>query len=200
MSINHLLEDFSSYASSTSVEMTDVLLEEQRLEAFEKGYQAGWDDSAAAKKTEAGQVSSDFSQALSDLSFTYAEAFSGLAKGIQPLMLKIVHSVLPKIASQTLGARLSEILTKEVERHGKSPVQIHVAASQVEAVQSLLDKNPGLPAEVRADETLIEGQLRLLFANGNEQEIDVPELIQNISAAIDAFFNDDSNRLQKETA
>ena len=39
MSVSHLLEDFGALTRGDMVEMTDVLLEEQRLEAFEKGYQ-----------------------------------------------------------------------------------------------------------------------------------------------------------------
>lgn len=200
MSISHLLEDFGVFANSSSTDITEVLLEESRLEAFEKGYQAGWDDSAKAKSEEASHISTAFAQSLSELSFTYDEAYAGVLKGLKPLLQQIVCSVLPSAAQQTLGPRLVDMIDELVREHGRQPVQFHVAKDAVGTMTNLLDTDADLTAEVHEDPTLIDGQIRLSFGTVSEQEIDLARLIQNISEAIDAFFTADTFDTQKDIA
>ena len=53
MSIAHLLEDFGETHAHAPIAMDDVSLEDERLEAFEAGYQAGWDDAVKAQTEDA---------------------------------------------------------------------------------------------------------------------------------------------------
>lgn len=188
MTVSHILEDFGAFAQGVAVEMTDVLLEENRLEAFEKGYQAGWDDSARSAAESKDHISASFTQSLADLSFTYEEAYTGALKGLHPLIEQILSAVLPKAAHQTLGLRLTEILDDLIAQHGRQPVQLHVHQDAKEAIQEMLASNVSLPFEVFEDSSLIEGQIRLKFGAVSEQEIDLPGLIHSISEAIDGFF------------
>ena len=70
MTLSALLEDFSEPQPGTTVALTDVMIEEEKLQAFEKGYQAGWDDSAKAQKDSAAHLSEEFASNIRDLSFT----------------------------------------------------------------------------------------------------------------------------------
>ncbi|MEO1139060.1 MAG: flagellar biosynthesis protein [Pseudomonadota bacterium] len=199
MSIGHLLEDFGTFAGGNLVEMTDVLLEEQRLEAFENGYQAGWDDSIKATQDDTGRFSSEFSQTLSDMSFTYQEAYSGLLKGLRPLIDQIVGTVVPDIAKQTLIPRISEILDKLVAEHGRLPTVITVAPGQSRALEQIVDEHDALPVTLREDPTLVDGQLGIRIGDMAEQEIDLGALLSSISGAIDAHFNTEFSE-QKDIA
>lgn len=199
MSITHMLEDFGAFTRGDLVEMTDVLLEEERLEAFENGYQAGWEDSSKAAKDDTGRISSEFSQGLSDLSFTYHEAYSGLLTGLRPLIDQIVGTVVPEIAKQTLIPRISEILDGLVAEHGRLPVVITIAQGQSAALETIADDQASLPVMLQEDPAMTDGQLRIRIGEVAEQEIDLDAVIASISDAIDAHFTTDFGE-QKDIA
>lgn len=195
MSISHLLEDFGVYAQTSPGEMTEVLLEEERLAAFEKGYQAGWDDSAKAQSETSAHVSADLAQNLKDLSFTYHEAYAGMLKGLRPLIQQMVEAVLPRIAHDTLGLQVSEILQDLNESHGRLPVHILAAPDSLGPIRQLVEPITDLPVTLDDDESLTSGQVRIEFGQVAERDIDVPRVLQGISEAITAYFNsDDTDR------
>src|SRR5690554_4305468 len=110
MSISHLLEDFTAEPDLQTTSLSGVALEKQRLEAFESGYKAGWQDAVKAANDEAARISSDFAGNLQDVAFTMAEAQSGLLTALRPLLTGMVNSVLPHLARKTLGERVIETL------------------------------------------------------------------------------------------
>ena len=96
-----LLDRYNDFGSfSDPILTTDAASSDEqesvRLEAFEKGYQAGWDDSSIAHQTEREKVSSELAQNLQDMSFTYHEAYAKLSLAMKPLLTKCVtvHSKL----------------------------------------------------------------------------------------------------------
>ncbi len=199
MSILHLLEDFSDHIAGTPVAVTDVMLEDQKLAAFEKGYQAGWDDSAASQKDSKTRISEDFAQNVRDLSFTYQEAYSGLLGAMHPLISQMVNAVLPVVAQETLGVRIAELLQQHVAAHGQREVSIVTASPNIEGLRAILPQTDTLPIDISEDATLSEGQVHIRVGADWEQEIDLAEVLEGIRAAVDGFFQEASNAL-KETA
>ena len=199
MSVTHLLEDFGESRPGNELFMTDVMIEEQKLDSFEKGYQAGWDDSAKAQKDSSKQISQDFAQSIQDLSFTYQEAYTGFVTEMKPLMRQIVDTVLPKIAMDTLGLRISEMLEQELATHGAQPVRLATAPNSARTLSSLLPEGQAMPLDIEEDDTLAEGQVHLRFGTQSEREIDLQEVLDGISTAVDAFFQETTQTL-KETA
>ncbi|MFN3207695.1 MAG: flagellar biosynthesis protein [Roseovarius sp.] len=188
MSVSHLLEDFGAANPSNVVEMTDVLLEEERLEAFEKGYQAGWDDSAKAQEDDSDRASSEFAQALADISFSYEEAYTSLLDGVRPVIVQVVETVLPAAARDALAPLLAEIIMQEVSLHGRRSVVISVAQGAATAVpRDSLDTLP-VPVTIREDPMLAPDQVQLGFDDSAEQEIDLTATIRQITAAIETYF------------
>lgn len=200
MSVSHLLEDFGAFTRGDVVEMTDVLLEEERLEAFEKGYQAGWDDSSKAQEGQAGHVTAEFSQAIADISFTYEEAFRTLLDGVHPLISQIVRTVLPAAAQATLAPRLTEIIMLQVAEHGRQSVVVRVAPDQAVALQEV-DLTAGqVPFKLQGDASLSPDQVQLRFDDRAEQEIDLQNTIAQITAAIDSYFTTGLAEEQRKSA
>jgi flagellar assembly protein FliH len=200
MSVSHLLEDFGALTRGDLVEMTDVLLEEERLEAFERGYQAGWDDSAKAQESQAGHVSAEFSQAIADITFTYEEAFRNLLDGVRPLITQIVETVLPTVAHETLAPRVAEIIMQEVADHGRQAVVVCVAPSRGDALSAEDLSQTDVPVSVREDASLSTDEIRIRFDDRVEQEIDIRGTITQISAAIDSYFTTDPAEEQRKSA
>lgn len=198
MTIAHLLEDFSALADGEPVAITDVALEEEKLAAFEKGYQAGWDDSTKAASDEAGHISADFAQTLHDLSFTLHEAQAAALKALKPLLDQMIETVLPRLAQDSLGERVREILDGFLDGQAPAPVSLLTAPETAPALEALLEGQDHLPVTVTPEPAMTEGQVRLRFGT-TEREIDTAAVLSEISAAIDAYYADTLNDM-KETA
>ena len=196
MTISHLLEDFSTIERGLTVSLTDLSLEEQKLESFEAGYKAGWDDAVKAQDEDGRRISSDFANNLHDLSFTYEEAMSGMLRALQPLLTEMVHTVLPKLSRETLGTRVIGMLHDIAKQQGRNPVEIITAPANMTALEPLVAGIEGLPPVTLLPEpTLGEGQVHIRMGD-SEHEIDLDAVLAEIDTAVSAFFDD----RQKEIA
>lgn len=195
MTIGHLLEDYGAFAAGTPVSISDVSLEEQRLEAFEKGYQAGWDDSAKAQEEGAQKVSADLAQNLHELSFTYQEAYSAMLKSLAPLLQQMVEVVLPRAAHETLGVRLSEMLFELAKEHGNHPVEIATSPADVATIEDMIPAELPMPATVSEDTSVAEGQVYIRIGS-TERAIDLSEVLAEIERSVAGFYEEN----QKEIA
>ena len=190
MSISHLLEDFGRAASPATPEpMTEEDLETLRLEAFENGYKAGWDDSPKAQAEDAMRIRDDFARNLQDLSFTYHEAHSHVMQSVTGLLEDIVALVLPEAMRKTLGLRVVEQLTEMAEIAGAQEVEIVSAPSDLLLIQSFLETEAGFPVTATADDTLAEGQV-FLRMSGQERQIDLDPVIAGIRDAVETLLQE----------
>lgn len=195
MSIAHLLDDFGGGAGEGPCILTDVSLEDERLDAFEKGYQAGWDDSLKAQRDDARHIAADLAQNLRDLSFTYEEAYAAVLGATVPVVEQALQAVLPRLAQEMLLPRLSELLLKLARQHGRKPVHIIAAPDDQEALRHLRATMPDIEVLLETDPALASGQVQLSFGEA-EHEVDMTEVLQTIDAALAAFFADE----RKDTA
>lgn len=187
MSIAHLLDDFGTYMRGTPVSMTDVSFEEQKLEAFEKGYQAGWDDSVKSQLEDSRRITADFSQNLQDLSFTYEEAYAAIMESLRPLLEQMIGAVLPRLSQEALAPRLIEILHDMAREHGHQKVEIAAAPADMALLENLTEEMPDLLIALAEDASLASGQVYLRFGK-NEQQIDLQDVLQGIDRALSGFF------------
>lgn len=188
MAVSDLLEDFAASGVGPGETLSDVKIEELRLEAFERGYQAGWDDSARAQRDSGTRLSEDFARNIRDLSFTYDEAHAGFVAAMQPLIGQIVNAVLPELAHATLGVRVAALIEEEADACGRQPVILTTAPASAGALQAVLPRDAGFPIEVRHDDTIAEGQVQLRIGEAAEREIDLQEVLDGIRAATESFF------------
>lgn len=189
MGISDLLEDFGALTRGRPVSLTDVSLEEQRLEAFEKGYQAGWDDSVKAASEDSRTIAADLAQNLSDLSFTYEEAQSAMLNALRPLLEQMMETVLPALMRGTLGAHVVDLVHNLARDLGPLPLEIVAAPENVVALDRALGEAPVLSVSVKEDPTLAEGQVFLRFGH-EEREIDLSGLLASIERKMAGFFEE----------
>ncbi len=195
MSISHLLDDFSTGAEDHNISISDVSLEEQRLEAFESGYKAGWEDAVKAGSNDSARISSDFAANLQDISFTFQEAQSGLLTALHPLLISMIDSILPKLARQTLGTRLVETLKKMAHSAVEGSIEIITAPQNIEALEKIIDEQEIDNVRIAAEPSLGQGQIHIRV-NNEEREIDLDAVLAQIDKTLTGFFED----RQKEIA
>lgn len=187
MSITHMLEDFGDLRRGTPLPITDVTLEEERLQSFENGYQAGWDDCARSQSDDARRITADLSQNLQDLTFTYEEAYAAVMQALYPLLEQMIAAVLPRLARDSLVPRLVETVHEIAREHGHQKIGITAASEDMALLDHLTDALPEMDIELRADDALASGQLYLRF-DGGEQAIDLQEVLKGMEYAVSGFF------------
>ena len=190
MSIAHLLEQFEARVEDgPAISISEMRLEEEKLEAFERGYGAGWEDAEKAQATGHQKVTSEFANNLRELSFTYHEAYGQMAKSLEPLLNRIVTSVLPEIAQKSLGPQISEILGEAAKTTSEQAVEIVVGSGNADLVREMLETQIGIPVRLIEEPSLGEGQAYLRFGDA-ERQIDYDDVLAGVSRAVDAFFHE----------
>ncbi len=192
------LQDFDTLAAPPSAEASPDLdesaLEAQRLESFEAGYRAGWEDALKAHSEDGAQVSAALAQQLQELSFTYDEAYGHMKTAIAPLLKDLVTSLLPKLARHTLGAHLVEQIEAHSHEIGKPGVEIAVSPAMLGTVSPMAEGEYAFPINVIADDTLSDEQADLRFGE-TERQIDLSGLIAAVTDAVDGFAHDNLRKL-----
>ena len=188
MTVFQLLEDFShSHAGPSHASVSEDTFEDIRLAAFEKGYQAGWDDAAKALADDQRYVSADLARNLQDLSFTYHEALTHVTTSLEPLLQRMVHAVLPVAAQQSLGVRIVSEVMDMVKDRAEGKLILTMSPESRTRLEPLFQSNLPMPAVLRDDDSLGQGQVFLKF-DQDERNIDLDGLIKDIEAALTGFF------------
>jgi len=169
-------------------------LETTKLEAFETGYRAGWDDAIKAQTEDQSRISSDFAQNLQDLSFTYHEAYRQVMNGMSPLLEEIVSALMPKVLAESLGLHVIEHLQRMAAEIGTLDVVISVAPGSAASVLPLLDRDFGFPLQIQEDPSLAEGQADIRFAE-IERQVDLSGLAQDIAQAVHGFAQENRRKI-----
>lgn len=198
MTVSHRYRNFGN-AKKNGKDDDDtglIAIEDQKLQAFEAGYQAGWDDAIKAKQDEKNQLGADFSQNLKEMSITYQEAMSKLVISMQPVVEGMVSKLLPEIAKNGLGLRICEQINEMITSQVKQPIEIVVSAENVEAIKELAGSNLSEPFTVIAESSLGSGQA-FVRVGDSERQVDFDGLVQGVAEAMNGFFHEAQKGLEK---
>ena len=181
------LEDFGTPISGhTAAVISDEMLETERLESFDKGYRAGWDDAIKAKSDEGEQFADAVAQSLQDLSFTYHEVHAQILSNLGPLFEEILQKLLPLLARETLGAHVADQLASMARDMGTVQIEIAVAPGTAGQVSQLVNGSGArLPITVVEDSDVPEGRADMRLG-AKEVSIDLSDVIVQISEAVRA--------------
>lgn len=189
MTATHLFEDFGSVMDDPSAltELSEDKVEDQKLASFESGYQAGWEDAIKAQTDVNAHVSSALAESLQEASFNYHEMRSVLNKTVQEVMDRVIETLLPKIARDSLGAHIQEQIAVFIRDGLDRSIEITVSPASLDTIQALLDDGVSEPFKLIADPLLAPEQA-VLRLGSDEQEIDLDQVVSEISGAVSAFF------------
>lgn len=189
MTLSHRYSDFGDLTSTPDepLSRSESALEDEKLQAFENGYQAGWDDAVKAHEDDQGRIAADFAQNLQEMSFTYVEASAKLTRAMRPLMQQIVTKLLPELAQQTVGLHVLEQLNALADAQLEDAIEITVSPGNLDAISALMEAQRNAPFKLKAEAALGEGQVQLRVG-GKEREIDLDAVTKGIRDALEAFF------------
>lgn len=165
-------------------------VEEARLEAFEQGYKAGWDDSLSSHVSDQERVSSDFARNLNELAFTYHEVRSTILKSLEPLLREMVGKVLPKMAKETIGPLVADQIIEMAGIQSSIPVELVVGPTNKKALEKLSAEQDSLPLKIISEESLGDGQVFIRIGEA-EVQLDFDGVLEGFSSALDGFFETD---------
>lgn len=168
-------------------EIAQAELEEVRLQAYEQGYTAGWDDAVAAQEAEVARLRGELGRNLEDLSFTYHEAHSHVLRTLEPLLHDMVTKVLPALARETLGQIVLEHLRPLAQQLTGAPITVVTNPVNRATIERLLVAEAKFPLVVREEDSLGEGQVYLKLGEV-ETQIDLDGVIAAMAAAVSTFF------------
>lgn len=175
----------------------DNFIEEQKLQAFETGYQAGWDDAVKAQNEETARISAAFGQNLQDISFTYHEAVAKLTASFEPVMSEMVLKVLPAISRESLAVHIVDQVRQLVQTTIERPVEIVVSPVNEERVKKISEDVLLEPFRIVPDASLCDEQVFIRIGS-KEIEIDLASTIQEVAKSADAFFHEIKERQKDE--
>lgn len=190
------LEDFGTAATDPgeSRRFSEADLEGRKLEAFENGYRAGWDDAIQAQSDDRSRISSALGQHLQDLSFTYHEAHAHVMNAMAPLLEDVVRTLLPEMARATLGLHVVDELNRRAQEIGALDVLVAVNPACAQAVAPLLEEGFRFPVRLIEDETLAEEQADIRFGK-YERQIDLGTLVASVREAVEGFTYENRRKL-----
>ena len=188
-----ILEDFGSSIEVSEVpQVSDETLESERLESFDKGYRAGWDDAIKAKAEDAERFAEGFAQNLQDLSFTYHEVHAQVLANLTPLFEEILQKMLPALARDTLGAHIADQLAQLSREIGAVQIEVVVAPGAGDQVTTLLNAaSTSLPVTVTEAPSVAEGQAELRLG-GRELSVDISGVAAQITEAVHSVLYDNA--------
>lgn len=190
MPISHLLEDFDNEpASLLHHSVSEESLEDARLAAFEKGYQAGWEDASTAHANEQAHISAEFSRNLNDLSFTYHEAYSQVIRSIRPILTRMLDDIVPEVARHAFGFRLVEEAMGIFKKNGQGELVLTLSPASARQLEHHLTKELPMPVRILEDDTLGVGQAYLKLGEA-EKCVDLDSLVAEMKALITGYLHE----------
>tara|TARA_R110002126_G_scaffold108621_5_gene245263 strand:- start:2146 stop:2751 length:606 start_codon:yes stop_codon:yes gene_type:complete len=196
-SLMHLYRDFGDSEERADPGLPAAIsqdaLEDIKLESFERGYSAGWEDALKAQSGSRTEAANAFIASLQDISFGYHEARAGLVKAMQPVLTDIMAKLLPEVAHATLGAQVVEQLIGMLRKAADQPIRIEATQDNLDMLEQLLDA-PVSPPFVCAPNSDLGPSQVLLQVGSEESEIDFDQVISGIAAAMTGFVQ----QMQKE--
>lgn len=192
MSLALILEDFSQPAAPN----LDTSPDDAQLEAFERGYQAGWDDAASSVGHQQEAIRAEISQSLQEAGFTFYEAQTAVINNIEPVLEAVLHKLLPSFAQAALAPLVAEKITAVLRTHGAGEISVAAPGDQVDALNTALLSCVNFPVTVHSDDTLQPNQATISVA-GKEQMLDLNAAIDTIIETVLAGLTAPASEVQK---
>ena len=172
-------------------------LEDLRLNAYERGYSAGWEDAMRQADDEASAQRAALARMAEGLSFTFHEAQAHLLGALEPLLHAIAAQVLPVMAREALVQAVTEALMPVAADLAATPLVLRVPEGTRAAFEAGLEGLALPPIELIECSDLPEGVAE--FASGARQSrVDLAGIAAELAESIARFYR--TEPLQEEAA
>ena len=179
--------DMAGTGVSSIDSLSEENLEEERLQSFDNGYQAGWDDSASAFQDDQRRISGELANNLQALSFTYHEARNAMVGEMEEILRVMVDQILPSTLTNSLGEMIVRKVTDVAGDVSEVPVEIVVSPGNTQLIQDLVADKVAPPLRILEEQSLGEGQAYLRMGTA-EHKFDLESVLREVSDAVANFF------------
>ncbi|MGH1355024.1 MAG: hypothetical protein ACRBBS_08105 [Thalassovita sp.] len=187
MTIAHLLVDFANFhGTGAEPVFTDATLEEHQLEAFEQGYQAGWEDSAKAHAEEGLRINEELAAALQGWSFTFRDAQNQLLASLKPLFQQISDTLLPALAQAGAPHLLADQLAALSQQHLGETMCLRVSQNDLPALERHFQSTGSFSVDLKDDPSLSPGEFQISIGS-EERFVDINQVIAAVQDALAAM-------------
>lgn len=163
-------------------------LEDLRLNAYERGYLAGWEDAMREVQTEAQAREKALAKQLEAISFSYHDARGHVLRAVGPLLQAMAEQVLPQAARAALVPQVLEEIAPFAEEVSCAPMVLQVPQGAAPAFEAGLRDRSIPPVEIVETPDLPEGAAE--FRIGPRQvRVDLTDLSARFAKAIDDFYS-----------
>lgn len=162
-------------------------LEDLRLNAYERGYTAGWDDAMRQTADEANARQEALVRMAEGLSFTYHEAQAHVLGALEPLLQAVAEQILPELARAALVQSVGEELMSVAAGLAAKPVELRVPAGARAAFEEGFEALVLPPLEIVECDALPAGVAE--FASGSRQtRVDLDGVARRLADSIARFY------------
>lgn len=191
MTINHLLQDFTLGRENLKHDMSQVSLEEEKLAAFEQGYQAGWDDSLKTSESSDKDALEKIVKSISEIGDARDEINHQIFSNMKSFVDELINSIIPEILHETLGFQIKSLITESLEKRQSNEITVYLSSEENSAAELVSESLSELPVRIEKADSLSGSQVRVTFSDGCEQEMDNEALVRNIRTSVKDFFENE---------
>lgn len=168
-------------------EQTSVALEEIKLDAYERGYVAGWEDSERQAGREALERRAAVERQLESLNFTYHDARGHVLRAMEPVFGAMLETLIPEAARAALIPAVIAQLLPMAQTLSEAPVTLRIANGCRADFEDALAGLVLPPLEICESAELGPGQAEMAFDH-KETRIDLAEAAAGLHSAINRFY------------
>lgn len=182
-----VFEELRVAAGEHAVALSPNQIEELRLDSYETGYDAGWEDALRTVATDESRQAGEVANSLLHLSFTHHEARAHFWSAVKPLIIELTTRLLPELAREALAPVVLDTLMPLIDDATDQPIRLRLHPTSRAAVERLLTEAAGLPLVIAEDEALSPGQVYLDLGR-TEHRVDMAEALSAIQRTVIDFF------------
>lgn len=182
------LEEFDAQEDETARHLiAEEELEAQKVQAFEQGYKAGWDDAAKASQEQQAKAETRLADQIRELDVTYSDARQQVVDSFVPVLRAFTSTVSATLCAETLSSIVEKKVASHLSSGGEQPVVLAANAQSVELLRSMLSTEDTRNFSFRVQESLSDGQTQVSFG-GLEELIDVDTACEELRTLLEEYF------------
>jgi len=162
-------------------------VEEIRLNAYERGYGAGWDDGGQQDEAEDAAHRTEIRRQVEQLSFGYHEARAHVLNALKPLLAAAFETVLPEMSRASIVPLVIEQLLPLAHSAAEAPLVLTVPTGTRTRFEAAFDGLVLPPLTLAESAELVDGQA--VISDGESQShVDLTQATNSALKALERFY------------
>lgn len=162
-------------------------LDEIKLNAYERGYMAGWDDSGQQAEREAVERRAAVERQIEALNFTYHEAQGHVLRALEPVLHAMLDCVVPEAARAAVIPEVINQLLPLARAASDVPITLRISPGCRPAFDAAFGGLLLPPLDICESADLQPGQAEIVF-DAQETRIDLTQAVEGLRDAVGRFY------------